>query len=155
MDPKVLYWTAAWIDLALIVVLAALGVRQIGRGRFQAHRRLMLAAVWCLVGFLVSYVAKLALLGRETLEIWESQYVTVLRVHEACVAVMLLAGAVALIQAWKLDLPSVPERTPAAESTWSRGVELHRRAGFVALWAATLGALGAAYVLSGMWSRMA
>jgi len=35
----------------------------------------------------------------------------------------------------------------------SRGIRLHRRAGFIALGSASFGLLTAAYVLFGMWSR--
>jgi uncharacterized membrane protein YozB (DUF420 family) len=159
VDPKVAYWTAAWINMALIVALGIAGVRQISRGRFETHRRLMLAAAWLVVGFVVSYVVKLAALGRETLETWDSSYVVVLRVHELCVAVLVGAGALALWKALALGLPIAsasrePARTTVRDpETLFRGVRLHRRAGFLALGSATFGLATAAYVLFGMWTR--
>ena len=65
VDPKVVYWTLAWIDLALAVSCACSGVIQIRRGRIEAHRRRMLLAGSLILLFLLSYPFKLGFLGRE------------------------------------------------------------------------------------------
>src|SRR5262245_54268074 len=78
MDPKLLYWSAALIDLAAVVAFALVGWRRARRREFHAHRRSMLAASGLVAAFLVSYLAKVALLGREQLELWAPVYVRVL-----------------------------------------------------------------------------
>jgi uncharacterized membrane protein YozB (DUF420 family) len=156
LDPKLAYWTAAWLNMVGIVVLAIAGLRQISRKDYQKHRRLMLGASWLLAGFLVSYVVKLLALGREALETWERSFVHVLRVHELCVAIMVCAGALALWKAFQLGLPlgsKEDTRSRPAPETLFRGIRLHRRAGFVAIGSASFGLLTAAYVLYGMWAR--
>jgi uncharacterized membrane protein YozB (DUF420 family) len=157
LDPKLAYWTAAWLNMALIVGLALAGLRQVSRKDYAAHRRLMLSAAWLLVGFVVSYAVKLYALGREALETWERSYVHVLRVHELCIAILVGAGALALWKALQLGLPvdgtSDDGRIRPAPETLFRGIRLHRRAGFLAIGSASFGLLTAAYVLYGMWAR--
>jgi uncharacterized membrane protein YozB (DUF420 family) len=157
LDPRLAYWTAAWLNMALIVALGFAGLRQASRQNYGAHRRLMLSASWLVVGFVASYAVKLFALGREALETWESSYVHVLRVHELCVAILVVGGALALWKALQLGLPVRSARDEAsartAPETLFRGIRLHRRAGFVAIGSASFGLLTAAYVLYGMWTR--
>ena len=72
MDPKLLYWTGALLNMGVIVGLAAWGVRARRRGAMALHRRNMLAAISLVLLFVVSYLFKLALLGREDLAAWAS-----------------------------------------------------------------------------------
>src|SRR5262245_58626325 len=65
VDPKLVYWTAAWLNMALIVGLGVTGLLQISRRRFETHRRLMLTAAWLVAAFVLSYAVKLYALGRE------------------------------------------------------------------------------------------
>lgn len=141
MDPKLVYWTAALVNMIAIVALAGLGVRSIRRREISRHRRLMLAAVVLVALFLVSYFAKVFLLGREQLEIWEASYIWTLRFHEACVLVMVLAGLRAL---W------LGARSGFRDPKRARS---HRLAGRTALVSAALGVLTATYVLFGMYAR--
>jgi len=144
--------------MALIVGLGLAGLRQIAQRRYETHRRLMLASAWLVVAFVLSYGVKLLTLGREALETWEPSYVHMLRLHELCVAAMVLGGALAIWKALQLGLPRDRGEPPARRhphpvSQVSRGIRLHRRAGFIALGSASFGLLTAAYVLFGMWSR--
>ena len=150
MDAKLSYWAGAWLNMALIVGLAAAGIARARRGRSGAHERLMWAGAALVVLFVLSYAAKLYWLGREALETWSPQLVTGLRVHEACVGVMLIAGVTAIAQAKRLDLGAAASRTRALASL-PAGVRLHRRAGWVAFAAGLCGLLTAAYVLCGMY----
>lgn len=153
MDPKLLYWTGAFANMGLIVALAWAGVRQRRRGDIARHRRRMLAAA-ALVGlFLVSYAVKLALLGREPLELWEREEVWILRAHETCVAAMLLGGGLAAWRGRALGRTRSVTRDPAdplAPAPLARG---HRRAGWLAVVAAVLGFASAGLVLLGMYLR--
>ena len=74
-DPKLVYWTLALANMLAIVALATVAVRRVRRREIAGHRRLMLAAASLVALFLVSYVAKVWLLGREQLELWEPRYV--------------------------------------------------------------------------------
>jgi uncharacterized membrane protein YozB (DUF420 family) len=101
----------------------------------------MLSAAALVALFVVSYVAKVWLLGREPLELWDARYVFVLRFHETCVLVMVLAGLRAI---W------LGSRSGFGDPVRARS---HRRAGRTALVSAGLGVASASYVLLGMYER--
>jgi hypothetical protein len=77
----------------------------------------------------------------------------VLYVHEACIAVMLSAGAVAGLRAWRLrrtrnaTLDPGDPPAPASLARW------HRRAGWTAVVAAAGGLVTALLILIGMYQR--
>lgn len=155
MDPKLIYWTAALVNLAAVVSCGLLGWRQARRRDFQAHRRWMLAASWLVLAFLGSYVLKVLVLGRENLAIWAERYVRTLHVHEAFVSLMLVCGIAALVQARRLGLPRGAD-SPAIDAVrLARGVQLHRRLGRIGILSAAAGLATAAYVLWGMYERAA
>ncbi|HVP31174.1 MAG TPA: DUF420 domain-containing protein [Myxococcota bacterium] len=146
MDPRLVYWSAAFANMVVIVALALVGVASARRGAIARHRRCMLAASVLVGLFVVSYVVKLAVLGREALSTWDPAAVWTLRVHELCVFTMLAAGATAGLRAWRLRAaPLAPEHAIV------RGA--HRRAGWTAVAAACLGVATAAAVLAGMYAR--
>ncbi|MFI5314528.1 MAG: DUF420 domain-containing protein [Myxococcota bacterium] len=152
LDPKLAYWTAAFANMVAAVALAVFGVRRIRRAEVAGHRQLMKTAALLVGLFLLSYVAKVAVLGREQLELWEPRFVSVLRFHETCVAVMVLAGARALYLATTRKLADPP--TPESVERRARSARSHRRAGWTAVISSALGAVSAGYVLYGMYARM-
>jgi uncharacterized membrane protein YozB (DUF420 family) len=153
MDGKVVYWTAAFLNMLLIVSLVSVGVRGIRRGRVLVHRRCMLLASGLVLGFIVSYVFKVAFLGREELQRWGVASVLVLRVHELCVFTMLLGGAVAGSRAFAMRGDPIVRGIPSTLPRDS-GLRLwHRRAGWTAVMGALLGVVTAALVLAGMYGR--
>ena len=146
MDPKALYWTWAFANMAGVVGCGWVAVRHAKRRAIRAHRRMMLFAVAGVFLFLGSYPVKLVYLGRENLEVWSAFHVWALRFHETCIAVMVLAGGTALFLA-------VRHRFLAAPPAGGRA-RLHRRAGRTAAAAGALAFLSAGLVLSGMYARM-
>ena len=150
MDPRVLYWTAAWLDLALVAALALAGVAAVRLGRVETHRARMVTASLLVALFLLSYPIKVAVLGREDLENWPALHVAVLRLHEVCVALMVLGGGAALVLARALRLRASPEEARARRPG---AVALHRAVGRVAVAGAVLGLASAGFVLAGMWAR--
>lgn len=151
MDPKLLFWCAAFLNFCALVALAARGVSQIRRGEVRAHRRSMRTGA-ALVGlFLVSYLAKVALLGHEDRSAWTALDTGFLYVHETCIALMLVGGAWALYRGWRfqphlgseLELPETP----------LPGRTAHRRAGWLAVVASALALVTALGVLAGMFAR--
>ena len=155
MDPRLAYWTFALLNMLCVVGFAAAGVRAVRAGDAPRHRRCMLTAATLVVLFVVSYVAKLAMLGREALATWGTLSIWVLRIHELCVLTMVLGGVVALSRAPRLrgsrNFTRRPEDPPAPAAS----VRWHRGAGRTAVWAAALGLLLAACVLAGMYRRAA
>ena len=153
IDPKILFWTGALANMAAIVVLALLGVRARRRGDIEAHARSMVTAASLVVVFLVAYVLKLALLGREDMSVWSPHAVTVLRIHETCVLVMLVAGMLALARgrAMRITREISGNRRHAPLKPDAR--RRHRLAGQVAVVAAALGVLTAGVVLADMYQR--
>ncbi len=155
MDPKLIYWTGAWLNMLAIVALAVFGVCRIRQHQVAPHHRRMLTAAWLVAGFLVSYGLKLRFLGREALDTWDPWYVNVLRVHELCVLSLVVAGATALYLAVRLRLRVARDGFEGVYDTAQIPARrrLHRRAGWTALVAAILGILTASVVLFGMYER--
>ncbi len=147
MDAKVLFWTWAWFNMALALGCAGLGIQRVRHGEFGAHRRLLFLACALVVLFLVAYVGKLALLGREDLDTWQPSYVHLLRVHELCVFLMCVAGGISGYLSLRLGLPDPPE-PPAA-----RPLRLHRQLGWTSVSFGLLALATAGYVLWGMYQR--
>ncbi|HTO07891.1 MAG TPA: DUF420 domain-containing protein [Myxococcota bacterium] len=152
LDPKVAYWTGAFVNMVAALAIAAFGASRIRRAEIPSHARSMKIAVTLVVLFVVSYAVKLRVLGREALELWEPRFVHVLRFHETCIAVMVLAGGTALYLATTRRLADTPAPERMAER--ARIARIHRACGWTALVACGLGALSAGYVLYGMYARL-
>ncbi len=151
MDPKLLFWTLALVDMWLIVGVALTGVARAFGGDEESHRRHMLLAASLVGLFVLAYAIKLLVLGREDLGVWQPWTIHLLRIHEVFIAIMLVAGARAGFLAWKF-------RGLEAASDVNRGVirELrgrHRLAGSTAVFCAFFGAVTASGVLIGMFLR--
>lgn len=149
MDAKLAYWTWAWVNMVAAVGFATAGIRRIRAGEVERHRRSMLTAIALVLLFLASYLVKVATLGREALETWSVLHVVVLRVHELCVLVMVVAGAIAVTLAVRHRFATRAE--PAVE----RVRRTHRRAGWTSAVAAALGIVTAAVILVAMYQRAA
>lgn len=151
MDPKLLFWCVALLDLGVVAGCAVAGVRAIRRRDVRVHRRCMLTASVLVAVFLAAYLLKVALLGKEDRSLWTRLDHTVLYVHESFVAAMLLGGAFALWRASRfrvhlgrsLTLPSRP----------LPGRLQHRSAGWIAVVGAALAFATAGGVLAGMFVR--
>jgi uncharacterized membrane protein YozB (DUF420 family) len=145
------YWTWAFANLFLVVALGIAGVRRIRRRQARGHRRSMLTAS-ALVGlFLVSYVVKVIVLGREDRSSWSQESLWTLYAHEVCVAAMLVAAAIALSCTRRFG--PLRDGEPPAPEARERSRRIHRRAGRVAVAASALALLTAAAVLAGMYRR--
>jgi uncharacterized membrane protein YozB (DUF420 family) len=145
------YWTWAFANLLFAVSFGIAGVRRVRRRRVRGHRRMMLAGVSLVGLFLVSYLVKVALLGREDRSSWSQATLCALYVHEACVVAMLVAAGIALTRARRFG-PLRDGEPPAPEAS-ERDRRVHRRAGRVAVAASVLALLTAAAVLAGMYAR--
>ena len=153
MDLKLLFWTGALLNLGAILLCCGAGVRAIRRRDARRHKRLMLSASGLVAFFLVAYLSKVALAGREDRSAWTALDHGILYFHEACIAVMLLGGVYALTRARRfrgrlgraIVLP--PETDPL------EGRVRHRRAGWAAVVGGTLAFATAIGVLGGMFAR--
>ncbi len=150
MDPKLVFWTFALLDLSAVFALAVLGLRRIRRGEWRDHRNRMLAAVALVVGFLVAYLLKVQWLGHEDLASWSLFRVVVLRVHECGIAAMLGGGLYAGYCAWRFrrTLPAggvLGDNDPAPPERVA-----HRRAGRVAVSGIAVAWTTAVVMLAGM-----
>jgi len=154
MDAKFAFWCGALANMAVIFALVLRGVACARRGEIESHRRSMLTAAALVAGFLVAYLAKSFVLGREDMSVWSAAHVWNLRIHETFVLGMLVAGGSALVRA--RAFAGTRERTrrasdPAAPPSSLRS---HKRAGWVAVVSAAFGFLTAAIVLAGMYARL-
>jgi len=153
MDPKVVYWTCALLNMAGVVALALAGVRARRRGDIERHRRCMLAAAALVLLFLLSYPVKLVWLGREEMAQWSSGAVLILRIHETFIFLMLVAGGLAGWRARQLRRTRNATRDPGDPPAPAGVARWHRRAGWTAVVSALLAFLAAAAVLAGMYQR--
>ena len=153
MNANLLYWSGALLNMAVIAGLAVYGVRCARRGELARHARSMRAAGLLVGLFLASYVLKLASLGREELASWSPAAVGMLRFHELCVLVMLVAGGIALFLGRTLRRSRAYTRDAADPAAPAGLLRRHRLAGRTALAGALLGAATAALVLAGMYTR--
>jgi uncharacterized membrane protein YozB (DUF420 family) len=153
VDAGLLYWTGAFANMLVVAGLAVHGLRCARRREFRRHARAMRGAALLVGLFLLSYVVKGALLGREARGRWSPQALGTLRFHELCVLAMLIAGAIALALGARLRrtrlVTAAPGDPPAGGSLRRR----HRLAGRVALASVLLGAASAGLVLAGMYAR--
>jgi uncharacterized membrane protein YozB (DUF420 family) len=153
MDAKLLFWTLALLNLAVITVCGQRAIAAIRRGDVRTHRRMMLTATALVGVFLGSYVAKVILLGKEDRAFWTPIDYAILYTHELCITAMLIAGAIALFQAWRfrhaLPEDGTPPNDPASQPVRAR----HTRAGTLAKWSGLLAFLTAIGVWTGMLLR--
>jgi hypothetical protein len=153
MDPRLAYWTLALLDLAAVFAFAAAGVAALRRGDVPRHRRRMLTAAALVALFLLSYLLKLALIGREDLASWDTSSIWMLRIHELCVFTMLAAGITAGTRALRLRRTRNATRDPQDPPAPASLVRWHRGAGKTAVCAAALALGFAGLVLAGMYRR--
>ncbi len=154
MDPKLLFWSLSLANLGVIVWFVRRGIDQVRNGRIAEHRRSMQTAAGLIGLFLLAYLVKLLALGREDRSGWTALDFVVLYVHEICVAVMLVAGAMALLRARRFRDALGDDFELEAGSTLD-GVDGHRAAGRFAAWGATFAFVTAGGVLLGMFLRAA
>jgi uncharacterized membrane protein YozB (DUF420 family) len=154
MNPSLVFWTAALVNLLAIAALVAIGIRNIRRGNLSRHRRCMKTAAALVTGFLGAYALKVVWLGRERLSEWSGQAVAILRIHEVCVLAMVVGGVAALVFSRKMH-PNRNQLThlPDAPLASGRALRGHRTAGWTAAVGAGLAFLTAAIVLLGMYER--
>ena len=149
MDPKLLFWTFALLNLAVITGCGLHAIRAVRQGDVRTHRRMMLVATALVGVFLGSYVVKVAALGKEDRSAWTAVDYAILYTHELCITVMLIAGAVALFETWRFHRSLGPDlQIPTDGST-----RTHTKAGAVAKWSGLLAFLTAIGVWAGMLLR--
>lgn len=152
-NPGLLFWTAALVNLGVVCAMALRGVRCVHRGEIARHRRAMKIASWLVAAFLLSYVLKVLLIGREDMSSWSAVDLWILRLHELFVMGMLVAGSFAWLRSRKLEgtrIVTRDARDPEPDPALLRG---HKRAGWAAVVAAVGGFVLAIGVLAGMYSR--
>ena len=154
MDAKLIFWCVALANLCAIVSFAVTGVLAVRRGDVRTHRRRMLTAASLVGLFLVSYLLKVAVLGREDRSLWTALDRSVLYVHETFVAAMLLGGGYAAWRAWQFRARLGPAFVLPRDGTLP-GRAPHRRAGWIAVVGAALAFVTAGGVLAGMFARLA
>lgn len=154
MDPKLLFWTVALVNLAVLCGFALSGVRFVRRGEIARHRRAMKVASLLILAFLGAYVLKVVVLGREDQSVWTLFDVWILRIHELFVVLMIGAGSVAWLQVRKLVDTRLVTHDPNDPMPDPKVVRTHRMAGRTAVISAVLAFLLAIGVLIGMFARL-
>lgn len=153
MDPKLLFWTAAIVDLGALCTIAAFGVRHARRGEIARHRRAMKIASLLVIAFLAAYVLKVQWLGREDMSVWSTFDIWALRIHELFVMQMLIGGSLAWIQGRKLRSTRLVTHESEDPLPDPGTLRLHRIAGRTGVIGALLAFAMAIFVLIGMYLR--
>ncbi len=153
MDPKLLFWAAALLNLAVLCGVALYGVRYARSGEIARHRRAMKIASWMIVTFLLAYVLKVVFLGKEDQSVWTLFDVWVLRIHEFFVVFMIGAGIVAWTKARKLVATRLVTHDPNDPLPDPKVVKTHRIAGRTAVISSILALVMAIGVFAGMIAR--
>ena len=148
-----MFWSGALVNLGVIVFCTLTGVQRIRAKDVVGHRRRMLIAMSLVGAFLVAYVLKVAMLGREDKTDWATLDFVILYTHEFFVTAMLAGSAVALYRAAKFRAGLGPNLRLPPDENPLQGVERHKRAGRVAVWTSLLGFLTAIGVLLVMFAR--
>ncbi|MBW2400280.1 MAG: DUF420 domain-containing protein, partial [Deltaproteobacteria bacterium] len=116
IDPKLAFWTWAFCNTTLVVACCIAGVVRIRGRRAREHRRMMRIAASLVGLFLVSYMVKLPVLGREDRSLWSTSELWTLYTHELCIFAMLVAGAVAALRARRFgEIRDGPNPAPEAD----------------------------------------
>lgn len=153
MDPKLIFWTGALMNLGVLCGVALFGVRYARRGEVARHIRAMKIATLLVVVFVSSYLLKVQFLGREDLSLWTQLDVWVLRIHELFVLQMILGGSVAWIQSRKLRKTRLVTHDPSDPVPDARTLRIHRLAGRTAVAGSVFAFLLAIGILVGMYGR--
>lgn len=153
MNPKLLFWCWALVNMALVLGLGVRGWRAIRANRVEDHRRAMTwAGVW-IAAFLVAYLVKVALLGGEAVDMWPGGARANLYVHEAFVASMLVTGGFALVLGRRIARTRRVTHEANDAAAEPELLSRHRLAGRVALVCAAFGFATACGILGGMLAR--
>lgn len=151
MDPNLLFWTGALVNIWLIVAIACSGIAKVRAGDEASHQKRMVFAGGLVVLFVLAYGGKLWFLGREDLDPWQAWSVILLRIHEAFVLAMIVGGARAATLAFKVK--GFEKKTPQdAQCQVLRAA--HRKAGKFTFVSSLGGAITATGVLLGMYLRV-
>lgn len=153
MDLKLVFWTAAIVDLLVVCVFAIRGVGYARRGEIARHKQSMKIGSLLICAFLVSYVFKVFFLGREDMSVWTTLDVWVLRIHEMFVLQMLLGGSVAWIQGRKLLATRLVTHDPTDPMPRPKTLQIHKIAGRAGVIGALLAFTMAIGILLGMFLR--
>jgi len=153
MDAKILFWTGALVNFGLVCGFALVGVKRIRARDVRGHRRMMLTSSALVLGFFPAYALKVALLGPENLNAWDTFSRWSLYIHETWIMVMLLCGAYAGYRAYGFR-NSLPRTGPLEDRLSPIAARRHHR---IAGWIAVVGSLcafaTASLVLYGMYVR--
>lgn len=148
---SLIFWLYAYGLTWIAVIFALRGIGAARTQQFARHKSLMTTAINLILFFVVSYLAKVVILGREDRSSWSDFYLYTLYIHETFIALMLVTGAWArrlahLFRA-TLDADTVP---PEFESKRRR----HGHLGRLCVLAAFCGLLTATIILWGMVTRL-
>jgi len=86
------YWLFAFVVMCTTLALAVRGISYIKKGDIDNHMRLMVWACNVILFFVVTYVVKVILLGREQKAGWQTLELVILYSHEFFILVMLVGG---------------------------------------------------------------
>lgn len=144
------YWTFAYIWTILAVLVAFRAVGHVKAGKIQAHRRLMVGASNMMIFFVLTYVAKVLILGREDKSNWESFYLITLYIHEAFIGLMLVFGTLGRLTARHFGKDIDSQKLAKIDVKLRRQ---HKLRGKLTLYFAILAIITATVVLYGMYAR--
>ncbi|MBO1318342.1 DUF420 domain-containing protein [Acanthopleuribacter pedis] len=148
---NLMFWGYAYLLTTTAVFFAILGWRNIIAGDIQAHKQKMGAAINLILFFVVSYVVKVIVLGREDKTNWTPFYLYTLYIHETFIALMLLTGGWArwLAHTFRTSLTG-----DSVSDVHQKQRRLHGKLGRACIASALCGLFTATIILWGMANRL-
>jgi len=101
MSANLTYWLFAFVLMTTAVLIACRGIVHVRAGRLVSHMKHLNLACNLLIFFVVTYVGKVFVLGREVKTDWSFLDLFILRTHETFIAIMLITGIWARVLAGK------------------------------------------------------
>jgi uncharacterized membrane protein YozB (DUF420 family) len=150
MSWNLIFWFYAYGLTMLALLLAFLGISAVRKGNIKRHHQFLNFACNLIVFFVISYVFKMIFLGREDKSDWGMYYKTVLYIHEALIATMLITGIRGRWLAFKFRDTLYQGEVTEAQAKMRRQ---HRLMGKWCVYSATFALITASVILYGMVQR--
>lgn len=150
MTYNLYFWLYAYLLTMIAIGFALNGYKHIRRGNIAAHRKAMNRAIGLILFFVLSYIFKVILLGREDKSDWSNFYRLVLYVHESFIFLMLVSGTYARVLASRFKHSLTAEVISPIDRERRRR---HARLGKIAIFSTCCALITAVAILYGMFQR--
>lgn len=148
---NLMFWVYAYILTLSAIIFAIRGWRSVKNKDYATHQSMMGVAINLILFFVVSYVVKVLVLGREDRTNWSNFYLYTLYIHETFIALMLVTGAWARRLAYLFKASIGADQLSEVQQAQRKR---HAQLGKACILSALCGLFTATIILVGMASRL-